>query len=99
MHNLLGENPADDLLDYLSLDKRVTPRTPPTFLWRTSDDGTVPAENSLLFALALKRSGVPMTIHSFQHGDHGLGLAQRNPSVSAWTSLCAQWLREIGFTG
>ena len=36
----------------------VTEQTPRTFIWHTNTDGTVPAENTLLFAQALLRHGV-----------------------------------------
>lgn len=35
----------------------VTEQTPRTFIWHTNTDGTVPAENALLFAQALLRHG------------------------------------------
>jgi acetyl esterase/lipase len=97
MHNLLGENPPEALRHALSLETRVTPETPPTFLWHTSDDGGVPVENSLLFALALRAHGVPFALHSFPHGRHGLGLAAGEPQVEAWPTLCGAWLRGLGF--
>jgi acetyl esterase/lipase len=100
MRNLLKDkdgqvDPA--MQDYLSLEKRVTPETPPTFLWHTADDGGVPVENSLLFATALRINKVPFALHVFPHGPHGLGLASNNPSVGQWPSLCGNWLKSIGF--
>ena len=96
--NLLGE-PADPALrEYMSLENRVTKQTPPSFVWHTSDDSCVPVENALLLALALGRHAVPFTLHVFQHGQHGLGLAQESLEVDAWTQLCARWLKGIGFT-
>ena len=100
MRNLLKDkdgqvDPA--MQDYLSLENRVTPETPPTFLWHTADDGGVPVENSLLFATALRINKVPFALHVFPHGPHGLGLASNNPSVGQWPSLCGNWLKSIGF--
>lgn len=97
MRNLLGQDVDPKMQEYLSLENRVTPQTPPTFLWHTSDDGCVPVENSLLFAAALRKNQVPFALHSFPHGSHGLGLAAGEPTISQWTALCAQWLKEIGF--
>jgi acetyl esterase/lipase len=97
MVNLIGENPDPDLRRKLSLENSVTPQTPPTFLWHTSNDGGVPVENSLLFAAALHSNKVPFSLHVFPRGDHGLGLAANVPEVRQWTVLCAEWLKGIGF--
>ena len=63
--NLLGANPDPQLLASLSSEKRVTKQTPPTFLWHTHADRGVPAENSVQFFLALRRAGVPASLHIF----------------------------------
>src|SRR5690606_18484008 len=73
--NLLGEDPAPELVELLSNELQVTPRTPPTFLWHTVEDTAVPVENSLMFAGALRKAGVPFALHVFEKGRHGLGLA------------------------
>jgi len=99
MVNLIGENPDEALRKKLSLENSVTPKTPPTFLWHTADDNAVPVENSLLFAEALAKNKVPFALHVFPHGPHGVGLAKDNPVLGAWTTLCATWLKEIGFVG
>jgi acetyl esterase/lipase len=97
MVNLIGDNPDPDLRRKLSLENSVTPQTPPTFLWHTSDDGGVPVENSLLFAAALHKCKVPFALHVFPHGSHGLGLALNVPEVKEWTALCETWLKGLGF--
>lgn len=94
--NLLGE-PADSaLVELLSSERQVTPRTPPTFLWSTADDTAVPVENSILFFQALRRAGVGAALHVFPHGKHGLGLAPGDPVVSQWPALCARWMESLG---
>jgi len=95
---LIGENPPEELVHYLSNETQVTSSTPPTFLWHTANDDGVPVENSLLFAGSLSRNKVPFDLHIFQDGPHGVGLAEDNPTLSAWTRLCENWLRSIGFT-
>jgi acetyl esterase/lipase len=95
--NLLGPDPDEALVRRLSSDTQVTERTPPAFLWHTSDDGAVPVENSLMFAAALRRHGVPFDLHVYAHGRHGLGLAEEDRHVSGWTEACASWLRLNGF--
>lgn len=62
-------------LEYMSLEKHVTPDTPPCFLWQTATDELVPVENSYLFAESCRKSGVPHAHHVFSGGPHGLSLA------------------------
>jgi acetyl esterase/lipase len=102
--NLLGNNPSDDLVKSLSNETQVTGDTPPTFLVHTNEDSAVPPENSLLFALALRKAKVPLELHVFEKGRHGLGLGNgRGPVQSpplpfaAWPKLCEEWLKAQGF--
>jgi len=87
--NLLGENPSLDLVNSLSAEKRVTPETPPCFIWHTVDDPVVPVENSLDFASALRAQGVSFELHCYEHGAHGLGMKDGHP----WTIPLLPWLR------
>ena len=92
--------------DFFSLEKHVSPDTPPAFLWHTSADQSVPVENSLMFATALKRSGVPFELHVYPFGEHGLSLAtaevqepekQREPDahVAGWVRECGEWIGQM----
>lgn len=96
--NLIGENPSQELLDLMSNEKQVNSKTPPTFLFHTEDDKAVPVENSLLFAAALRKAGVPYELHIYEKGRHGVGLAQDNPALKSWPGLLADWLRKYKFT-
>ena len=95
--NLLGNNPPQALMELLSNEKQVTPQTPPTFLVHTHADRPVPAENSLLYALALRKAGVPHELHLYEKGDHGFGLGGNDPVLSTWPVACAAWLKGRGF--
>jgi acetyl esterase/lipase len=75
----------------------VTNRNPPTFLWHTAEDTTVPAGQSALMADALVRANVPTALHIFPRGRHGLGLALDSPTVGQWPVLLRNWLEEMGF--
>jgi acetyl esterase/lipase len=92
----LGDPPDPALVELLSNEKQVTARTPPTFLWSTGDDASVPVQNSLLFFEALRKAGVAGELHVFPHGKHGLGLAPGDPAVSQWPRLCAVWMEGLG---
>jgi acetyl esterase/lipase len=94
---LLGEHPDPKLMQSLSAELQVTKNTPPTFLFATTDDQTVPVLNSAMFYSALVKAGVPAELHLFQHGAHGSGLAPANPQLSVWTELLAKWMVERGY--
>lgn len=96
LHNLLGDDPDPKLVDELSNEKHVTQQTPPTFLFHTSDDPVVPVENSVLYYLALRRANVPVEMHIYEHGPHGVGLAFYDPILSTWPQRLADWLRSHG---
>jgi acetyl esterase/lipase len=95
-NNLLGPSPSAELLHQFSNETQVTPQTPPTFLIHTSGDKGVPAENSVLFYLALRRANVPAEMHIFEEGEHGFGLAPQDPVLSAWPNLCKAWMERRG---
>ncbi len=94
--NLLGEHPDPTLIALLSNETQVTKETPPTFLFHTSEDKVVSAENSVLFYLALQKAGVSSELHIFQKGDHGVGLAENDPVLKVWPELLAAWLKVQG---
>ncbi|HVX39292.1 MAG TPA: alpha/beta hydrolase [Gemmatimonadaceae bacterium] len=95
--NLLGNDPSPALVHALSNETQVTARTPPTFLVATSDDSTVPVQNSLMFYEALLAAHVPAELHLFQTGRHGFGLAAGDESLSQWPRLCEEWMRRNGW--
>ena len=90
---------CNEPLDYWSLERCVTPQTPPTFLWHTMKDSCVPMENSLLFAQALHAASVPAECHIFPDGVHGMTTCTQEvdvPSIHTrqWLVLCEMWLKE-----
>ena len=98
-NNLLGKDPAPDLVQLLSNEQQVTPQTPPCFVWHTVEDTAVKVENALDFAAALRRHGVPFDLHIYQKGRHGIGLGDKPPfkNVHPWTADLIFWLKEQGF--
>jgi acetyl esterase/lipase len=97
--NLLGTNPPPELIRSLSNELQVTPRTPPCFLWTTYEDKTVPMENTLMFATALRKNHVPFALHIYEHGGHGMGLKDKPPFAHPhpWAADCLFWLQEQHF--
>jgi acetyl esterase/lipase len=96
VRNLLGDKPDPRLIENLSNDLQVTAQTPPTFIFHTSNDNGVPVENSVRFYLALRKARVPVEMHLFENGPHGVGMALSDPSLSAWPTLLMNWLRARG---
>lgn len=93
---LLGE----DRLDLaVSLDpvKNVTASTPQAFIWHTAADQGVNVINSYEYAKALRLNEVPVEMHIFPNGKHGLGLAKAMPHVAQWSGLLIEWFKEIGW--
>ena len=93
--NLTGDN--KQLRAYLSLENRVDKNSVPAFIWSTYDDTSVPCENSLLMALAYRKAGVPMELHVFETGYHGISLATKEvntpfPANECWIDLAITWL-------
>lgn len=94
--NLLGEAYADpEKRDAQSLEKWVSKDTPPTFLWHTAVDETVPVENSVMFFKKLHDAGVSAELHIFPDGPHGLALATEEtdaPQGGKTQKVCASWI-------
>jgi len=88
----------------LSPDKNIRPDSPPFFLWQAADDNLVDARQMLHMARELMDYRIPVEMHLFPKGGHGIGLADgssedtpRIPQVNQWVSLCINWLKEMGF--
>jgi acetyl esterase/lipase len=96
--HLLGEKPDPKLMELLSNEKQVTPQVPPCFIVHTADDRTVPVQNSLMFAMALRANKVPVELHVFEHGPHGFALGGKDPILSTWPGIAAAWLKVHGYT-
>jgi acetyl esterase/lipase len=75
----------------------VSATTPPTFIYATTDDKTVPVSTSVDFYSALVKAGVPAEIHLFRYGGHASGLGEGDPALEMWPRLLENWLRAQGF--
>lgn len=84
----------------------VTAHYPPTFLWHTFTDDTVPVGNSLRMALALSQTGVTTEMHIFPEGRHGLSLASsltcaptdaslQRAECTVWPAMAARFLKNL----
>ena len=101
--NLLGDR-YDELVDEMSLEKQVNEDTPIAFIWSTFADATVPVQNSLSLAEAMREKDIPCELHIYCKGEHGLSLANEltsykkgqniEPICETWISLARNWLYE-----
>ncbi|MBN2068016.1 MAG: alpha/beta hydrolase [Opitutales bacterium] len=93
---LLGENPSENKVNHFSNELQVSENTPPAFLVHSMNDGTVPVENSIRYALALKQAEVPCELHIYETGGHGYGMGWSNETESTWPQACKKWLQTKG---
>ncbi|MCA9835071.1 MAG: alpha/beta hydrolase [Thermomicrobiales bacterium] len=88
--------PESDPVNYISAE------TCPTFLWHTAADETVPALQSVRFAERLLEAGVPVELHLYERGPHGIsagnkltdyGIEDAIPAtVPGWANLAVLWV-------
>ena len=88
------------------LEDKITPDTPPVFVWHTMTDDAVPVENTLMLIQACRAAGVSIEAHLFPEGSHGLSLANAETAgngfyahivecVQCWPDLAEAWLRRL----
>lgn len=97
--------PTGSRLSYPDTVSAVDEQTPPTFIFTTRQDATVPSRHALAFAGALDEAGVDYEMHIFRTGEHGLSLAKPltanglstmvNSSFAQWFGLSLDWLRAL----
>lgn len=73
---------------------KIGPDSPPMFFVHASDDS---AENTLAYALALKRARVPLEAHIYRDGGHGFGVRNSGSPVGGWPDRFEDWMTSLGF--
>ncbi len=96
--NLLGNNPTPEQVKHFSNELQVDAQTPPAFLVQSFDDDAVPVQNSILYALALRKYNIPSELHLYQSGGHGYGMGRSTNTESTWTEACRNWLKARGLS-
>lgn len=99
---LLGDRV--DLASELSPITHIDRDTPPTFVWTTAPDPPG-LPNALAWAAALAAHEVPVELHVYPEGRHGVGLADgvaygdhghdRIPHTAQWTSAFEHRLADV----
>ena len=100
-----GQYTKKDLYNY-SIENRVTKDTPPTFIWSTKKDKSVPYIHTLLMIDALTSNDVYNEFVIFETGQHGLALADEtaikdgdtsyiNKEVSIWPTKANDFIKKV----
>lgn len=94
--NLLGDdNKSDKMINLTSLEKQVSSDTPPAFIWHTYEDQVVPVQNALSFASELVAQNIPVELHVYRRGGHGLSLGNHivdKSSVYGDKHVSSDWI-------
>lgn len=105
--NLCGEE-NKELMKKVDVLNLIDENSAPAFIWSTFNDNVVPCQNAIEAALKYKKSGVPVSLHVFGKGEHGLSVAdatvykadkalkEMSVSVPEWVRLSVEWLEEQG---
>ncbi len=100
--NICGKDASKERIESLALERRVTDKTVPAFIFHTFEDGAVPCENSINYVLALRKHNIPCEFHLFEKGGHGLSLCNALTSVydgqivpedEIWIDLAITWVK------
>ena len=92
---LLGKNPSEELVKLYSNELQVNEQTPSAFIMHSSDDKTVPVQNTINYYLELCKHGIPASVHFYPIGGHGWGYNDTFPYKSQWKYELEKWLREL----
>ena len=105
--NLCGEE-NKELMKKVDVLNLIDENSAPAFIWSTFNDNVVPCQNAIEAALKYKESGVPVSLHVYGKGEHGLSVAdatvykadkalkEMSVSVPEWVRLSVEWLEEQG---
>ena len=107
-YNLTGKQVSElsaEEASFYSIDTNVTSETPPAFIWHTAEDQAVPVFNSFLLAEAYVKAGIPVSLHIYPYGPHGIALATKQtwkenpafiqPLADGWVDAAADFLKTV----
>ncbi len=92
---IIGHEPENaEEQAYFSCECQVDENTPPAFIWHTAEDTCVPVENSFRYAKALVAHKVPVELHIYPFGCHGLSTCDAHTFDNVTESIKhnAMWL-------
>lgn len=106
--NLLGKPfskiTEEEKMEY-SNELHISENTPPSFIWHTATDKSVPPYGSLRLAESYIRAGVDVELHLYPKGPHGMALALPHTSlgrpdyvdarVAEWLDISFEWMKNL----
>ena len=106
MYQLLaGDRSLEELREMASVERWVSGKTPPVFLWNIYGDRIVPVEHGLKLLTALAAHDVPFECHTYMRGNHASALntpasslgdpEREDPHVARWFTDCLEWLAQV----
>jgi dipeptidyl aminopeptidase/acylaminoacyl peptidase len=87
------------MVKHFSNELQVNRETPPAFLVHSIDDGVVPVQNSIDYALAMKKHNIASELHIYQSGGHGYALGNSKILSQLGPEACRKWLEVRGYLG
>ena len=81
----------------------------PLFVWHNQRDKYVPVRNALMITERLCELKIPVELHLFTGGEHGMSVAnelafrdeeakrlvEANPNVTYWVDMASNWLKSL----
>ena len=97
---LLGaENVKDEELRRLfSIEKQVTDKYPPVYVWQCEGDASVPVENSRMLVEALRQKDISCVYETFPGNAHGWGLGIQT-AAEGWLDRAAGFWKSVARSG
>lgn len=100
-NNLLNGLTDKQLVFETSLDKQVSSKSVPSFVWTTAEDDLVPCINAMKYAEALASNGIDFELHVYPHGRHGMSTCTQEINHDGaflknnrrWVDECAEFFR------
>lgn len=97
IENVSGCKQGTPGYEYFSLDRQISEKTCPAFVWHTAEEDCVPVENTLTLLSALQKHKIPFEAHIFPTGWHGMSACteetgSQNDYNARWLELAIAWL-------
>ncbi|MBQ5637837.1 MAG: alpha/beta hydrolase, partial [Alistipes sp.] len=89
---ICGKEPSIEKVWRHSIDKQVSEKTPTTLLIHADNDPAVSPLNSVLMYEALRRAGVPATMHIYPQGGHSISLEEQPAGTELWRDSVERWM-------
>ena len=79
----------------LNSDITLSKDIPPTLLIHAKDDPVDPVHYSTVYAAALKKAGIPVTLKLYEKGGHAFGVRKQGTDSDRWPQDALAWLKQI----